>query len=322
MLISSISPRGRRRGRWLGLATTAAMLVAPIASASAAPVSSHSPMFCSSPQLMSDDYFDVLITGDRPDTLHPGGTIAVNNARLQIIVGVKGVNILTNILGANSISGSVTRFDVATTNATPGIVDLAAGAPMSFGPQPITVGQPLTVDVTPRNAIIGPFTASSPGLLSLSTGHVDIVAHISSPTNPFGNQNLTISCDQGLPVPFVLTSVAQPASAAAGPKGGNVVSAQSTRTRRLRRLKMVVTGVSTKCSVKRARRVRVRVKNARGGVREVVVRVNGRVARRQDVSGRRMTIRLKEGKRRQRMKIRATDESGRSVTLRRTLCLR
>lgn len=314
-------PGGRRRKLLLALASLAATLAVPTAAASAAPVNAHSPMFCSSPQLLSQDYFDVVITGDRPDALVPGQSFSVTNANLQIVVGVKGVNVLTNLLGADTISGSVTRFDIATTNATPNIVDLAAGHPMTFGSRPIAVGQPLTVNVTPPGAIIGSFNATSDGLMSLSTGHVEIQAHITSSTNPFGNQDIMISCDQGLPVPFVLMSVASPPKPAAAK--GNTVSAQSTtRARKLRRLKMRVTGVSRTCSSNRARKIRVRVKNARGGVRELVVRLDGRVAKRQEVSGRRMTVHLKRGKERQRLKIRATDETGRSVTLRRTLCLR
>jgi hypothetical protein len=313
---------GRRRKTLLALATLAATLLVPAGAASAAPVSSHSPLFCTSPQLASQDYFDVLITGNGPDALLPGQPVAVNNAHMQIVVGVKGVNVLTNLLNADTISGAVTRFDIATTNATPGIVDLAAGAPMQFGPQPIVVGQPLVVNVVPPGATIGTFTAGTAGLLSLSTGHVEIHAHVSSATNPLGNQDISISCDQGVPVPFVLTSVGQPPKAPAAGAKGNGVSAQSTHPRKLRRLTMRLQGLSERCSSKSARHMRVRVKHARGGVRELVVHLDGHLAKRQDASGRRMTLHLKQGQRHQRLRIRVTDESGRSVRLRRTLCLR
>gem|GEM_PF-4630348 len=295
----------------------AAAVLQHAAPAGAEPVASHSPLFCTSPQLVSQDYVDAMIRGEAPAATVPGGRVAVTGARLQLIVSVQSSNVIRNLLRADRVQGAVTRFDVVAGGATPARFDLAAAGPLAFGPAPVEVGGPLILDVPLPGGIIGPVTAGAVGSATLQAGHVEIAATLTSSTDPNLRHDITLSCD--LAFPLAIASVPVRAPRPAGQTGGTV-TAQSGRG--LRKLAMQVTGVSGRCSAARSRKVRVRVRGARGGVRVLVFRLDGRLVRTLDMSGRLVTLRLRDGKRRQRLTIRATDEAGRSITFRRTLCLR
>lgn len=133
------------------------------------------PYTCTFP-ILGAESVNVGITETAPASVAPGATF--NLTGVQSTTVIPGSLTSTLVLIESSLSGTVNTFDVNAQNATPATLNGAA-TPISFGPIPLTSGQPASVVAPATPETVGPFTAGSSGSVVLSPGDINIETDLS-----------------------------------------------------------------------------------------------------------------------------------------------
>jgi len=134
---------------------------------------------------------DITINATAPASVAPNSQFNLTNVQTETVIPGSVTQEL--YLVEKSISGTVTEFDINTTDASPSTLN-AAATPIPFGPLPITPGQPLTVTVPASPTTVGPFTAGSSGTATLAPGNITISTAILGTT-------YSILCTAPSPIP-------------------------------------------------------------------------------------------------------------------------
>lgn len=171
-------PRYARSVLLAGLLSTAGLAVAvPAASAAIVPPASASPRFtltvpylCSFP-LLGSQTLEATVSGLAPQSVAPGQTFRLTDVQSTMTVPASLVDAL--LLAHTTVSGTITTWSFRVRRATPHYVN-GANPALSFGPVPLTSGEPAAITAPSAPATLGPFTAGKSGDITISAATLKI----------------------------------------------------------------------------------------------------------------------------------------------------
>lgn len=117
----------------------------------------------------------VDIFGDAPDEVNPQESVLVENSYAIVSVPSSTIEELDNILGWNSIVGSVNKFEIISDNV-PQVINVAnPSIPIAKTPVPKDGSDFVFRVPSNSNLIVGPFTAGTEGVINVSAGNIETV---------------------------------------------------------------------------------------------------------------------------------------------------
>ncbi len=155
------------------------------------------PMSCQLP-ILGNTTFIVSGTGAVTTALGPNQQFYLTDVRGSLEVPSAFMS-LASLVGATTVSASVTTLNIDATNATPAVLN-AAATPITITNIPVVNNQSETVTAPPNGSLnIGPFTAGTSGLASLSIGNVAVTITLLNSSGATVLFPLTITCSAPSP---------------------------------------------------------------------------------------------------------------------------